>query len=1106
MELRSCDQMHFIQAVQGGLVTKFLNVTHGRPALTFKKVKDLYEAAELLQKLRPKDEFESLPFESDRIEVKSPCLPLADRRTIKREPDASHLFCNDSDKRIDSELDGLDLCSMTLKQITERCNLKKRKHSKYVELSNETGESSSFLKSDNSNFQKEEEDLDLKEPLSSWKSKHSKNVKVKKKRMKNHVLTSSQSAKSIVKSEQVPSDEVLPQCSGDLPAINIKETTATSSCLTTDYSNFQKVEEDLDLKEPLSSWKSKHSKNVKVKKKRMKNHVSTSSPSAKLIVKSEQVPSDEVLPGYSTEPAINMKDEVSEPDCLDHQNVICVSGDSSLLCHEPEGSCQMMFNEPCEKANACVLETQIKISFTKEPQYCATNEVCYEYTEPEDPKSGQIVSASAWDSMVVGNMVTTSHEHSDLPVPESEMKGYTQPVDGDFCLETISSTADHSSHVSGTPQSSSPMKDILLHINNDIKVPGGEVLPQSSGDLWPATNMKVEVSESDSLGCQRFICNSSDPTCLCDELEGSCGMVSGKLCEAANGSVSETQVSISLTEEPQFCVTNEVGYDYMELTDPKSVKIVRASCKDSIVANTVTNHNFADLPVLESDIEVYTHPILDDISSGTIYSVTGHSSCISGVSQSSSPITIHKIPQGVELGHGGDTYVFEDGIAAKLPSNPKVGAIDSCTSEFSLSPDSCLDSVEDDSSTAKVKQPQSSSPRTIHEIPQSKELGHGGDAYLFGDGIASELPSNPKVDVVSRLTSDCSSSPDCFMHSVEDDSPTPEMKQLQNSAFADADINVSARIYPLTDELMTSVGFEYHHRSNLQHPPARLYPTRKAISPTSQERLLKAMDFNELTDNEYYKCTGEFYIGKNNFSSVEGPNQIREDEFSIKPRQIIRKQRSSKRGFPPKAVHKAPYLSYTVPRFSTGCTSIQSCTQSAIEFSQQQMKDFECLAMKLTKELQSMKDILEERLLPEDCPALSLKYKVDRARMAINNATKVEESTRRWLSMMARDCKRFCKIMGLTETGSGSSGNLVQNERKNSTSADEASGVLVDQLQRLAGTGSASSGNVVHKARKKITFADEAGGKLCHVRVFDDDTESVFESNDEKQELLITEQ
>lgn len=31
--------------------------------------------------------------------------------------------------------------------------------------------------------------------------------------------------------------------------------------------------------------------------------------------------------------------------------------------------------------------------------------------------------------------------------------------------------------------------------------------------------------------------------------------------------------------------------------------------------------------------------------------------------------------------------------------------------------------------------------------------------------------------------------------------------------------------------------------------------------------------------------------------------------------------------------------------------------------------------------------------------------------MAIKNATRIEESTKKWLSMMARDCNRFCKIM-----------------------------------------------------------------------------------------------
>ncbi|KAK9271349.1 hypothetical protein L1049_026939 [Liquidambar formosana] len=114
------------------------------------------------------------------------------------------------------------------------------------------------------------------------------------------------------------------------------------------------------------------------------------------------------------------------------------------------------------------------------------------------------------------------------------------------------------------------------------------------------------------------------------------------------------------------------------------------------------------------------------------------------------------------------------------------------------------------------------------------------------------------------------------------------------------------------------------------------------------------------------------------------------------------------------------------------------------------MHDIESLAMKLTTELKSMKDIVAETLHADAVPATSLKDNVDEIRMAIENATKMEETARRWLSMMARDCNRFCKIMRLTEKGT------------------------------------TDSGNTTHKERKKITFADEAGGKLCHVKFFED--------------------
>lgn len=90
----------------------------------------------------------------------------------------------------------------------------------------------------------------------------------------------------------------------------------------------------------------------------------------------------------------------------------------------------------------------------------------------------------------------------------------------------------------------------------------------------------------------------------------------------------------------------------------------------------------------------------------------------------------------------------------------------------------------------------------------------------------------------------------------------------------------------------------------------------------------------------------------------------------------------------------------------------------------------------------------------------------------------------------------------MTEKGSGYSGNVAQKERKESTSAYEAVGILVNQVQRLTETGS-SSGNVVPKEKKKITFADEVGGVLCHVKFFEDDMVSLSESITDTQELPV---
>ncbi|KAK4390681.1 hypothetical protein Sango_2131400 [Sesamum angolense] len=132
----------------------------------------------------------------------------------------------------------------------------------------------------------------------------------------------------------------------------------------------------------------------------------------------------------------------------------------------------------------------------------------------------------------------------------------------------------------------------------------------------------------------------------------------------------------------------------------------------------------------------------------------------------------------------------------------------------------------------------------------------------------------------------------------------------------------------------------------------------------------------------------------------------------------------------------------------------QGCSESAIAFSQRQMHDMESLAVKLIDELKSMKDIVEQKLLFEAYRSISLKNNADEVKSVINNAKKVEEMARKWMSVMARDCNRFCKIMKMTPN--------------NTTGSNDA----------------------VPRSRKKIIFADEAGGKLCHVKFFGDDETS----------------
>ncbi|KAI3737007.1 hypothetical protein L2E82_26999 [Cichorium intybus] len=275
----------------------------------------------------------------------------------------------------------------------------------------------------------------------------------------------------------------------------------------------------------------------------------------------------------------------------------------------------------------------------------------------------------------------------------------------------------------------------------------------------------------------------------------------------------------------------------------------------------------------------------------------------------------------------------------------------------------------------------------------------------------------------------------------------------------DSEVNMSNCDYKT--DIMSEVSEDKNSHDIEILKPERLPSTRKAISPTSQEKLCMAMKSTELLDDmDHYKCKEKLSFEEqpeNKFSSANSDIEYNEPNVHLQ-------QQQGKA-----AVLMGPGYAARYPRLSTGCTTVQGCSESAIAFSQRQMHDIESLASKLMSELNSMKAIVEEKLLFEAYRSPSLKNEADEVKTAIKTATKTEETAKKWLSMMARDCSRFCKIM-------------KQNEDK-------------DKENDTSSSGSGDAGMIEEKAvqreRKKISFADEAGGTLCDIKVYEVDQTSL---------------
>lgn len=121
---------------------------------------------------------------------------------------------------------------------------------------------------------------------------------------------------------------------------------------------------------------------------------------------------------------------------------------------------------------------------------------------------------------------------------------------------------------------------------------------------------------------------------------------------------------------------------------------------------------------------------------------------------------------------------------------------------------------------------------------------------------------------------------------------------------------------------------------------------------------------------------GKLYFSSHNSHRIlkaHGLDSIDRVEVVPNPKQAIRKANNNTRQTQyQRATNKFSRRVTQAAKqqpFSTGRTSLQGCTQKAIAFSQGQIRDFQYVAAKLTKELKSMRQITKRCLLAESNPS-----------------------------------------------------------------------------------------------------------------------------------------
>ncbi|WVZ57404.1 hypothetical protein U9M48_007792, partial [Paspalum notatum var. saurae] len=287
---------------------------------------------------------------------------------------------------------------------------------------------------------------------------------------------------------------------------------------------------------------------------------------------------------------------------------------------------------------------------------------------------------------------------------------------------------------------------------------------------------------------------------------------------------------------------------------------------------------------------------------------------------------------------------------------------------------------------------------------------------------------------------------------------TPDISNAEESQKISAATPNSPATSLETDGKIKKSELFIDEESTEEHSPKILLSKRKIMSPMSQEKLCNALTGIDLCDGvQRLKRKIITHDSEKTRISLSQPAHKQDRSMLSTYKRLNGRASVSPTS---KGVLKS---TGSPPHQQTTCSCTRSPpvvldTEKAVEFSQRQMHDIENIAAKLIRSLKHMRSIVDESLSTEAYSLLP-NCNIAEIRAASEDALEVEKTTRKWLSIMNKDCNRFCKILSLA--------------KKNAVSHPEAH-------------------PEAPRKQRRITFADEAGGMLCHVKVYKDGQTSLL--------------